>query len=187
MHIQSIGEFLCHHPRDPSVEDIDRLPWQDIKQDACLRAIVALKRAGKPIGPDPVAAFDAEPRLVMAAYQRARRDALRYHLGRGHDPTGARWRRLVSLDHGLLEVADPAQEEALDNVIRDTVASVRLLTLWKWGWPGVSPKTMRRLIRVLRRIQRRKDEGLTVVPPRTRQQLTALRRLTELRISTRRL
>ena len=119
---RSLGRLLCHHPPDPPLEDVGRLPLRDVKQDACLRALVALRRAGKPVGPDPVAAFDAEPALVMHAYRLAYRDALRHHLGRGRDPRGARWRRLVSLDHGLDDVADPRQQEALDRVLEEVAA-----------------------------------------------------------------
>ena len=108
---RSLGRFLCHHPPGPPFEDLSRLPWQDVKQDACLRALVALQRAGKPVGPDPVAAFDAEPRLVALAYKRASRDARRLPLGRGRHESrrAARWCRLVSLDRGGAAVADPRQ------------------------------------------------------------------------------
>lgn len=54
-------------PGPPHV-DIDKLLWPDIKQDAWLRAIVALQRAGKPVGPNPVTAFNAEPQLAQTAY-----------------------------------------------------------------------------------------------------------------------
>lgn len=187
LHTQSIGVFLCRHSPEPPIEDITRLPWQDIKQDACLRAIVALKRAGKPIGPDPIAAFNAEPRLVITAYQRARRDALRYHLGRGHDSTGARWRRLVSLDQGLIEIADPAQGEAMEDVFNQIVAYAHVVRLWRTGWGGIKPATMRKLIRALIKVQRLRAEGITTVPPHIRQQLHDLRRFTKLPISTIRL
>lgn len=183
----SLGSFLCHQPATPPLEDTDRLPLRDIKQDACLRALVALHRAGKPTGPDPVAAFDAEPRLVRAAYSRAYRDALRHHLGRGTstDRRAARWRRLVSLDHLLTEIADPRQGDALDDVVRIVTATARLLAYDRDGLPNASPALTRRLVRLLRHVQRLKDEGTTVVPGPLREQLRLLRRDIDLPISTR--
>ena len=182
---RSLGHFLCHHPPDPPLEDVDRLPLRDIKQDACLRAIVALRRAGKPVGPDPVAAFDAEPRLVMLAYRRAYHDALRHHLGRGRDQRAARWRRLVSLDHGLADLADPRQQEAFDQVLTDIVALGRLLALWHATLPGATPAQTRRILRLMRQAQRLKAEGTTVVPDHLRQQLRLLRQATGLALATR--
>lgn len=184
---RSLGHFLCHQPADPSVEDTERLPLRDIKQDACLRALVALSRAGKPIGPDPIAAFDAEPRLVRAAYSRAYRDALRFHIGRGTGPDrrAARWRRLVSLDQILTEIADPRQGEALDDVVRIVTATARLVALDRNGLPNASPALTRRLIRLLRHTQRLKDEGTTAVPGPLREQLRLIRRQLDLPISTR--
>src|SRR5918994_3484018 len=79
----SLGHYLCVHRPGLPFEDIDQVSVADLKPDGCLRAIVALRRAGKPVGPDPVAAFDAEERLVRRAYQFAARDALRQQLGCG--------------------------------------------------------------------------------------------------------
>ena len=182
---RSLGRFLCHHPPDPPLEDIDRLPLRDVKQDACLRALVALRRAGKPVGPDPVAAFDAEPRLVLRAYQLAYRDALRFHLGRGRDPRGARWRRLVSLDHGLDDVADPRQQEALDRVLAEVAALGRLMALWHTGYRRLTPAQMRRVLRLLRLAQRLKEEGTATVPNHVHERLRLLRRATGLALTTR--
>ena len=184
---RSLGCFLCHHPSGPPLEDVDRLPLRDVKQDACLRALVALRRAGKPVGPDPVAAFDAEPRLVALAYNSAYRDALRFHLGRGRHETrrAARWRQLVSLDRGLVDVADPRQQEALDHVIRQVTAVARIAAYWSGGLPGVSLGRTRRLLRALRLAQRLKDDGTFVVPPRVRDQLRRLRHATGLALATR--
>ncbi|MBA2278215.1 MAG: hypothetical protein H0W06_10680 [Chloroflexia bacterium] len=168
-------------------EDIDQVSLPDLKQDACLRAIIALKRAGKPIGPDPVAAFDAEPRLVMRAYTFAYRDALRLQLGRGRIAGRrlARWQRRLSLDHVLAELADPRQQEALDTIIDLVTADTRLAILQGMGLPGLSFKRSLRLIRLLRHHQRLKDEGTTVVPPHLRERLRLLRAATGLPISTR--
>ena len=184
---RSLGHFLCHHQPDPPLEDIDCLPLRDIKQDACLRAIVALRRAGKPVGPDPVAAFDAEPRLVALAYRRAYQDALRHHLGRGRHETrrAARWRRLVSLDHGLMEIADPRQQEALDRVLEEVAAIGQLMALWHTGYRRLTPAQMRRVLRLLRLAQRLKEEGTATVPNDLRLQLARLRRSTGLALSTR--
>jgi len=184
---RSLGRFLCHHPAGPPYEDISRLPLADIKQDACLRALVALRRASKPVGPDPVAAFDAEPRLVALAYRRAYQDALRHHLGRGRNPgrRAARWHRLVSLDRGLLEIADPGQGEALDRVLRQVAAVARLAAYWNAGLPGVSVARSRRLLRALRLAQRLKDDGTLVVPPHLQEQLRRLRQATGLLLSSR--
>ncbi|MDP9363649.1 MAG: hypothetical protein M3Q10_05390 [Chloroflexota bacterium] len=184
---RSLGRFLCLHPPGPPYEDVTRLPLQDIKQDACLRALVALRRAGKPVGPDPIAAFDAEPRLVALAYRRAYQDALRHHLGRGRNPSrrAARWQRLVSLDRGLLEVADPRQQEALDRVLRQIAAVARIAAYWNTGLPGVSVARSRRLLRALRLAQRLKEDGTLVVPPHLREQLRRLREATGLLLSSR--
>ena len=184
-HNHSLGHFLCHHPAAPPVEDIDTLPIRDIKQDACLRAVLALRRAGKPTGPDPVAAFDAEPKLVMAAYQRAYRDAVRLHLGRTPDRHAARWQRLVSIDRGLLVLADPAQADALDRVVRDIAALAAIVAIRRAGLPGATVAQTRRLLRLLRHAQRLKDEGTTLVPGHLREQLRLLRRVTNLPLSTR--
>ncbi len=174
-------------PPAPPHEDVDRLPLADIKQDACLRALVALRRAGKPVGPDPAAAFDAEPRLVALAYKHAHQDALRHHLGRGRHETrrAARWRQLVSLDRGLVDIADPRQQEALDRVLRQVAAVARLAAYWSGGLPGVSLGRSRRLLRALRLAQRLKDDGTVVVPPHVREQLRLLRQATALTLTSR--
>lgn len=186
---RSIGSYLCDRPVVEPYIDIDRLPWDDIRQDACLRAIVALERAGKPIGPDPVAAFDAEPRLVVRAYRFARRDALRYHLGRGKHlgRNAERWRRLVSLDRGFADVADPAQGEALDAIVERVSAAANLVLVQQRRWGGVSQKRMRRLLAALRRLQRLKESGTVVVSPHLREQISAARRDSGLPIDLRRL
>jgi hypothetical protein len=184
---RTLGEFLCLPSTNPPVVDIDRLPWQDIKQDACLRAIVALKRAGKPIGPDPIAAFDAEPRIVMTAYRRAYYDALRQHLGRGKDAHGARWSRLVSLDHGFEEIADPTHEEAFDAILRRVSAATRLLVMIQRGHGGVSKEQLRKILLLLRRVQRLRESDTFIVPGRLRAAVSRLRTETRLPIDIRRL
>ncbi len=188
-HPHSLGHFLCVHPPGPPYEDIDRISVADLKQDACLRALIALHRVGKPLGPadDPVAAFDAEPKLVMRAYQFACRDALRLQLGRGRikDRRLARWQRRLSLDHGLAEVADPAAQDLLDAVIERVTAGARLVLLWQHGQGGLTAKQAQRLLRLLRQLQRRKAEGQTVVPGHLRERLRLLRAGTDLLISTR--
>lgn len=180
----SIGRFLCDKADSPPYIDVDELSIEDIKQDACLRAVIALRRAGKPVGPDPIVAFDAEPRLVQRCWNLAYRDALRAHLGRNHAPDRdlPRWRRQLSLDYGFEEIADPAQEEALERVIEDTVAIVRLQLLKSKGLPAVPRKMMVRLIRQLERLQRLREEGLTVVPPYVRMSLHRIRQSTGLPI-----
>ena len=187
-HRQSLGHFLCVHPPGDPYEDIDRVSVADLKQDACLRALIALHRAGKPLGPtdDPVEAFDAEPKLVMRAYQFACRDALRLQLGRGviQGRRLARWQRRLSLDHGFEEVADPRQQEAFDAVIERVTATTRLLLLWNEGFGGLSTTRARRLLTLLRKVQRHKAEGMTVLPNDLNLRLHRLRRTTGLPLST---
>lgn len=176
---------------DPPYEDIDTISLDDLKQDACLRAIIALRRAGKPIGPDtdPVAAFDAEPYLVRRVYGFAYRDALRLQLGRGilRGRRLARWQRRLSLDHGFADIADPKQQEALDAVIDEVVATTRLTMLWGMGLPNLTVKQTRRLIRLLQELQRRKAEGPAVIPNNINIHLHRLRQATGRRLPTRNL
>lgn len=187
----SLGSYLCVHQPGEPFEDIDRVSVADLKQEACLRAIIALRRAGQAVGPgtDPIAAFDAEAGLVRRAYQYACRDALRQQLGRGMVRGGrlARWQRRMSLDHGFDEVADPRQGEELDAVVEEMVAIARVGLLWSEGLAGVSANRTRRLIRLLQRLQRRREEGIIVVPDHVRQQLRLLRAATGLRIDVREL
>jgi len=188
-HRHSLGHFLCVHPPGEPYEDIDRISVADLKQDACLRALIALHRAGKPLSSadDPVTAFDAEPRLVMRAYQFACHDALRLQLGRGmiQGKRVARWQRRLSVDHGFEEVADPVAQAMLDAVVERVTATTRLLLLWNEGFGGLSVARTRKLLRLLRQLQRRKAEGTTVVPDHLRQRLRLLRAGTDLPISTR--
>lgn len=183
-YVASVGRFLCERSATPPLIDVDELSIEDIKQDACLRAIIALRRAGKPVGPDPIAAFDAEPRLVQRCWNLAYRDAVRVHLGRHSVPDRRvpRWQRQLSLDWGFEEIADAAQGEALERVIDDTVAIVRLNLLKSKGLPAVPQKMMVRLIRQLERLQRLREEGLTVVPPYVRMSLHRIRQSTKLPI-----
>jgi hypothetical protein len=76
----SIGAFLCHHPTAPPVEDVDRPSPLDVKQEAALRAVIALRKLGRETADDAVAAFDAEPKLVALTYRWAARDALKRQL-----------------------------------------------------------------------------------------------------------
>lgn len=83
---RSIGAFLCDHPVLPPIEDVSRPDPRDIKQDAAIRTLVGLRKLGKDVGDDPVAAFNADPGIAVRAYQWAHRDALRKQLGRGAQP-----------------------------------------------------------------------------------------------------
>jgi hypothetical protein len=121
----------------------------------------------------------------MAAYQRAYRDALRLHLGRTPDRHAARWQRLVSLDRCLIVLADPAQADALDRVVRDVAALAALVAIRRAGLSGATVAQTRRLLRLLRHAQRLKDEGTTLVPGHLREQLRLLRRATDLPLTTR--
>jgi hypothetical protein len=188
-HPHSLGHYLCVHPSGAPYEDIDTISLPDLKQDACLRALIALHRAGKPLTPtdDPITAFDADEGLVRRAYTFALRDALRQQLGRGviRGRRLARWQRRLSLDHGFEEVADPAQQEALDIIVEQVTATTRLLLLWNEGFGGLSTTRARKLLRLLRQLQRRKAEGSTVVSNDLRLRLKRLRRGTGLPLSTR--
>src|SRR5215203_1194561 len=155
-HPHSLGHYLCVHPSGAPYEDIDTISLPDLKQDACLRALITLHRAGKPLTPtdDPITAFDADEGLVRRAYTFALRDALRQQLGRGviRGRRLARWQRRLSLDHGFEEVADPWQQEALDAVVEEMVTIARIGLLWSGGLAGVSANRTRRLIRLLTRL-----------------------------------
>lgn len=181
-HRQSIGAFILDQPTTPPYIDIDTLSLQDIKQDAALRAVIALRRAGKPVGPNTLAAFEAEPRLVMHCYKRAHADTLRAHLGRHSATKPVRFQRLLSYRHGFWHIADPEQGEAFEKVLDDIVACTRLLEIVTRGFQDVSPKRARRLVATLRRIQRLKDNGLTVVPPHLRQRVRRMRALLRVEI-----
>ncbi len=183
----SLGQYLCVHPPRVPYEDIDQVSADDLKQEACLRAIIALQRAGKPVGPDPVAAFDAEPRLVQRAYNFAYRDALRLQLGRGRIAGRrlARWQRRLSLDDEFAAMADPRQQEAIEAIVDVVTAETRLAMLQGMGLPGISVKRTLRLIRLLRELQRLKTEGTEVVPNKLLLRLHRLRQATGLPISIR--
>jgi len=189
---RSIGRFLCVHPTTPPYEDIDDLPLLDVKQDAALRALIALRELGKTVATDPVAAFDAEPRIAELAYRWAYTDAIRKHLGRGTRPVGkipTRPRRL-SLDTLLAawlsdaliatvpEPSDPDQLDRLEAVEADPAAD--LCDLWNDGIPGLELKQIRRAIALMGAIQHLKDQGATGLPDPARQRLRRLRKATRL-------
>lgn len=169
---RSVGAFLCIHPRGAPVEDIDRPSPLDVKQQAALRAVIALRKLGKEVSDDAIVAFDAEPKLVALAYRWAARDALKRHLGRGKDPRPA-------LERDRNEVIpDRGQEEALAAVEDD--AAAELQRLYDCGIEGLTLDQTRRVLALMRHIQELKDGGATQLPVALRQRLSRLRRETRL-------
>jgi len=197
---RSIGQFLCLPPTTPPYEDVDQLPFDDIRQDAALRAWLALVKLGKDIPGDPVAAFDAEPYLAARAYRWAYNDALKHRLGRTPRPprrprdpattpsraTLARPLAAILLSnlaaHRLATLRDAAQEAALAAIEDDAPGEVD--RLWQEGIPGLTLTQSRRVISLMSRIQQMKEEGTTHVPANLRQQLRVLRKRTGLSLST---
>jgi len=199
---RSIGQFLCHQPATPPHDDVDDLSLPDLKQDAALRALLALRALGKPITDDAVATFDAEPRLIALAYRWAYHDAVRKHLGRGtrrlvstdphrRQPPG---RRPLSLDALLAAAAradaedidpDPADLRQLNRLLFVEVdAATELFRLWTDGIDGLTLTQTQRLIGLLILVERLKRGGTNRVPDDIRQRLRLLRRRTGLPLTT---
>lgn len=170
---RSVGEFLCRHPSAPPFEDIDQLPILDIKQDAALRAILALRQLGKPVTDDAVATFDAEPTLVLRAYRFAYLDALKTLRARGQHPR-------ASAQFLLAAVPDPAQHAQLAALEDDHPTELRRLR--HHGIPGLTRQQTRRVIHAMLAAQRAKDRG--GVPHALRQRLHRLRQETGLPLTT---
>ena len=176
---RSLGALLCLHPAAPPFEDVDQPSLPDIRQEAALRLVIAFRRLGKEIGPDPVAAFDAEPRLASLAYRWAYQDALRRHRGRGRS---ARPARLGWDDPALADFADLVQEDALDRAESDPAADLR--RLWREGALGLPRAPLRRAILLLLLSQHLKDRSAGPVPGLLRESLRRLRRQTGLPLDT---
>jgi hypothetical protein len=169
---RSIGAFLCHHPTAPPFEDVDRPSPLDVKQEAALRAVIALRKLGKEIADDAVAAFDAEPKLVALTYRWATRDAHKRQLGRGREPRPQMAREWDEAIH------DPLQEASLEAIEDDFAGEVR--RLHDAGIAGLSLEQTRRLLGLMRHIQEAKDHGTIRLPSALRQWLCRLRRETRL-------
>ena len=189
---RSIGRFLCLHPTTPPVENVDQLPLLDIRQDAALRAWIALAKLGLDNPDDPIAAFDAAPALAALAYRWAYADALKKRLGRGarrrrRASTAQSWDDLAhplgslllsTLAARLPTLGDPAQEAALTAVQDDAPGDI--VRLWRHGFPGVSVPRSRRILRLMRLAQIIRDHGAGRVPNRLHQELYRLRKETGL-------
>ena len=177
---RSVGAFLCVHSTTPPVEDIDRPSLLDIKQDAALGAWLSLRRLGKDTGPDPVAAFDAEPRLAWLAYRWAYQEAQRRRRGYGQRPRPVFAR--LWLDTPRDDPLDPAQEATLDALVDDHAAEI--MHLWHDGIPGLTRDQTRRVLRLMRLVQVLKAHGVARVPDPIRKRLWKLRRETGLPLDT---
>lgn len=196
---QSIGEFLCIHPRIDPVELMDRPSPLDVKQEAAIGAVVGLRKLGKDAPCDElVATFDAEPRIAAQAYRWAYHDALRKQLGRGKQPrlTVVRSSQLTGGDRydppgspdgrtnrdPIDALRDPTQEEALTAVEDDHAGELQ--RLWDEGIEGLTVDQTRRVVRLMRHVQQMKVQGITRIPDDIRQQLSRLRKETGLPLST---
>lgn len=186
MRKRTIGEFLCHHSSETPFENVDVPSSRDIRQDAALRAVLGLRKLGKSVSHDAVAAFDAEPKIAAQAYRWARNDALRKHLGRGKQPRPGVQRRIPGDDGATGDIAeriaDPAQRTTLEAVEDDY--SGKLRRLWDTGIEGLTLSQSRQAIWLMWQIQRIKDRGAGRVPDKLRQQVSRLRRETGLSLNT---
>lgn len=182
---RSIGAFLCDHPVLPPIEDVSRPDPRDIKQDAAIRALIGLRKLGKDIGDDLMAAFNADPGIAIRAYQWAHRDALRKQFGRGLRSHAKLVRQSpIKSDNGptnheacalLPDLDSQLQFEAIED---DFLGELRWL--WNHGIEGLTLEQTRRVLHLMRHVQLMKDQGQKRVPDNVRQQLSRLRRETGL-------
>jgi hypothetical protein len=173
---QTIGELLCAHSSESRVEYADRPSPLDIRQDAALRAVVALRKLGKEADLDAIACFDADPKLVATCYQWAKYDALKRQLGRG---AGG---RPTATHDGLDTLHDPRQEAILDEIDADAAAEIRRLS--EEGIPGLTLDQTHRVLTVMRQVQDLKASERTPLPAALRQTICRLRRETRLPLDT---
>jgi hypothetical protein len=172
---QTIGAFLCIHPSAPPVERVEFTSPADIKQEAALRAVVALRKHRKAIAEDAVASFDAEPALVMMVYRWVRQDAIKRQLGRGATahPTVVR------------EVSDALPDPGQQAVLAEIEAADELRCLAARGIPGLSRSQATRVLELMRQVQAIKEADAGPIPAVLRQQVARLRRETHLPLDTR--
>ena len=139
--------------------------------------MIALRKLGKEIADDAVAAFDAEPKLVALAYRWAACDALKQHLGHGQQPRPRMVRDRCELHQ------DPTQEADLEAVEQNISGELR--RLGEEGIPDLSLEQTHRVIEVMRLVQELKERGETRPSPAIRQRLSRLRKETHLPLDTR--
>lgn len=171
---RSIGEFLCVHPPGPPIENVDWPSSLDIRQDAALRALIALRKLGKEVSVDAVASFDAEPKLVAMIYRWARQDALKRQAGRGASDRPTIVRELSEA------IPDPRSEIAID-AADEWAAS----DLCEQRIPGLTYAQSTRVLVTMREIQESKDAGISPIPAILRSRACRLRRETRLPLDTR--
>ena len=109
--VEEIGVFLCDYPLREPFEFVDMPNEREIRQDATLRALVALRKLNLLASDDPVTAFNAQPGIVALSYRWARTDAVRAYLGRG------KRQRAIELRKGAEFLADPNRKICLSRLM----------------------------------------------------------------------
>lgn|GEM_PF-2526039 len=173
---RSIGEFLCIHPSEPPIENVDWPSSLDIKQDAALRAVIGLRRLGKRVTMDAVASFDAEPKLVAMTYRWARQDAIRRQLGRAQTHP-------VTVREMSETLVDASQEALCEEIESDFAGELRRLS--EQGIDGLTRAQTVRVLMTMRQIQALKEAGTSPLPVALRKQVSRLRQETRLPLDVR--
>jgi hypothetical protein len=174
--VEEIGVFLCNYPFFEPLESIDTPNEREIRQEAALRALVALRKLNLLVSNDPIAAFNAEPRIAALCYRWARIDAVRAYLGRGKQQHAIKSRGGTEL------LADPEQEEMLSAVESDAAMEIRQYE--EFGLPGLTLDQTSRVLAAMRQIQTTKVRR-DAIPGALRKQVSRLRAETGLPLDTR--
>jgi hypothetical protein len=174
--VEEIGVFLCDYPLREPFEFVDMPNEREIRQDAALRALVALRKLNLLASDDPVTAFNAQPRIVALSYRWARIDAVRAHLGRGKQTRPVQLRELPEL------LADSEQEVMLSAVESDATAEIRRYE--EFGLPSLTLEQTRRVFTLMRQVQNIKAHQ-NPIPDALRKQLSRLRKETGLPLDVR--
>lgn len=170
--IHSFSSFILQQDPSPFHEDVDHVSVNDVKQEAALRAMQALKKHGDDVSIDIAASFDRNPGIVMQAYHWAYRDALRKKLGRSpRTRAGVVGEGLIQLDH-----LPDNRERAEDGLtVLDQYPESDLGRMYRCGLHGLSIEKTRHVIGTMADIQRLKSEDHGRVPDAIRQRVRRLR------------
>lgn len=195
----SIGEFLCKHEDGDPIEHIDsvRVTDYDVRQNAALRALCALRKRGIDVTGDEefVACLNQHRDIALGAIKFARIDEIRKLRGRGE--SGSAWRRLHRRISTLPDAEPetdyllPEELKALEEALIDPDWEAEFEHI-ECDWKGElgrlydeATPAQQEAIRFMRTLKERKDQGLDCTSNAIRSKLKRLRQETGWQLNTR--